>query len=165
MKHAGDEAHLESAASAVLGGQDVLAAGIFSWQKLLGAEMAGSAAGAVGADLLTGSGTAAAVGAAAGGRVAVEATAAANDMTVALLVAVTDDAIHVLDWDGESAGDEVRLFDRATTDVHVSRFGLSRVVKLHDTTTGDEFDLHGTAAPYLAQAKADKVVMHLIAGT
>ncbi|WP_208029589.1 hypothetical protein [Rhabdothermincola sediminis] len=45
--------------------------------------------------------------------------------------------------------------------MYVSRLGLSRVVKLHDAESGETFALDGTAAPFLAQAKADKVVMHL----
>jgi hypothetical protein len=162
VKHAGDESYLQEAASEALGGAEVLAAGIFSWQGLLGAQIAGGTLGAVAADVVSDNPLAPGVGAALGGRAAVEEAAAAEGMTVGVLVAVTADAVVVLDWDGERAGNEVRRFDPEHTDVHVSRFGLSRVVKLHDTESGETFALHGTAAPFLAQAKADKVVMHLL---
>ena len=160
--HASDEAYLEEAARRALPGEEVLAAGIFSWQGLLAAQTAGVVAGAVAGDLLAGAG-ASAVGGAVGGRAAVEATAAAEGMTVALLVALTESAIHVLRWEGDDAGAALRRFDRATTDVHVSKMGLSRILTLHDTATNESFALHGSVAPFSAQSKPDKVVLHLLA--
>ena len=82
-------------------------------------------------------------------------------MTVPLLVAVTDDAIVVMNWTGEAARDVVRRFDRAETEVHVSKLGLSRIVKLRDRD-GEEMELHGSVSPLSAQAKPDKVVLHLL---
>lgn len=163
-RHAGDEEYLEAAARRALADEDVQAAGIFSWQGLLAAQTAGVVAGAVAGDLLAGGGGSA-VGGALGGAAAVEAAAASQGMSVALLVAVTADAIHVLRWEGDEAGQEVRRFDRATTDVHVSKMGLSRVLTLHDTATNEAFALHGSVAPFSAQSKPDKVVLHLLAGS
>jgi hypothetical protein len=159
MNHAADLQFLESAARTALG-EPVMAAGIFSWQDLLEASMVGGTAGAVGAGML--SDNLAAVGAVVGGRVAVESKAAANGMTTRLLVTVTADTIYVLNWLGDHAGDVVHRFDRATTEVHISKFGLSRILRLHDTASGEELELHGTAAPYLGQTKADKTVLHLL---
>jgi hypothetical protein len=160
-QHAGDEAYLEAAAGRALPGVDVQAAGIFSWQGLLAAQTAGVVTGAVAGDLLAGSGGSV-VGGVAGGRAAVQAAAATQGMTVALLVVVASEAIHVLRWEGDEAGGEVRRFERATTDVHVSKVGLSRVLTLHDTTTNEAFALHGSVAPFSAQSKPDKVVLHLL---
>jgi len=159
--HASDEAYLEEAARRALPGEEVVAAGIFSWQGLLAAQTAGVAAGAVAGNLLAGTG-ASAVGGAIGARAAVEAAAAAEGMTVALLVVVTPGAIHVLRWDGDAPGAALRQFDRTTTDVHVSKMGLSRIVTLHDTATNEAFALHGSVAPFSAQSKPDKVVLRLL---
>jgi hypothetical protein len=161
VQHASDEAFLESAASAALGGGEVLAAGIFSWDGLMVAQAVGTVAGGIGGDLV-GGGAGSVVGGVAGGRAAVEATAAAKGMTVALLVAVTGDLIAVFNWSGAAAGDEVRRFDRAATDVHVSKMGLSRIVTLRDTTSGEAIELHGSVSPISAQSKPDKVVLHLL---
>ncbi len=162
MNHAADLRFLESAASAALGGDRVLAAGIFSWQGLLAASMVGGTAAAIGGDLLSNNMAVSGVAAVAGGRVAVEEAAAQNGMTTRLLVTVTADTIYVLNWLGDRAGEVVHRFDRATTDVHISKFGLSRILRLHDTASGEELELHGTAAPYLGQTKADKTVLHLL---
>ena len=159
--HAGDEAYLEEAAGRALPGDEVMAAGIFSWQGLLAAQAAGVAAGAVAGDLLGGGGGSA-VGGALGGQAAAEAAAAAEGTTVALLVAVTPGAIHVLRWEGDAPGAVLRRFDRTTTDVHVSKMGLSRILTLHDTATNEAFALHGSVAPFSAQSKPDKVVLHLL---
>ncbi|MFN8039061.1 MAG: hypothetical protein U0Q07_07615 [Acidimicrobiales bacterium] len=160
--HAGDEAYLEEQARQALPGDEVMAAGIFSWQGLLPAQAVGVAAGAIAGDLLGGGGGSA-VGGALAGRAAVEAAASAEGMTVALLVVVTPDAIHVLRWEGNAPGAALRRFDRTTTDVHVSKMGLSRILTLHDTTTNEAFALHGSVAPFSAQSKPDKVVLHLLA--
>lgn len=162
-KHAGDEEYLEAAAVAALGDEPVLAAGIFSWAGLMAAQMAGTAGGGLAADVIAGGSAGAdVVGAVVGGRAAVEATAAAEGMTVALLVAVTEASIHVLRWEGEAAGAELHRFDRATTHVHVSKMGLSRIVKLEDDASGASFELHGSVAPFSVQSKPDKLVMHLL---
>ncbi|MBM3658414.1 MAG: hypothetical protein FJW95_02780 [Actinobacteria bacterium] len=161
MAHAGDEAYLEESARRALPGEAVEAAGIFSWQGLLVAGTVGVAAGATAGDLLAGGGGEA-VGAALGYRAAVEAAAASQGMTVRLLVVVTPDSVRVLRWEGDDAGAEVRRFDRATTDVHVSKMGLSRILTLHDTVTNESFALHGSVAPFSVQSKPDKVVLHLL---
>ncbi len=159
--HAGDEAYLLEAARRALPEDEVVTAAIFSWQGLLAAQTAGVAIGAAAGNLLAGAGTAA-VGGALGARAAVEAAAAAEGMTVPLLVVVTSDAVHVLRWEGDAPGAELRRFDRTTTDVHVSKMGLSRILTLHDTFTNEAFALHGSVASFSAQSKPDKVVLHLL---
>lgn len=163
MKHAGDEAYLEQAAAVALGGEEVLAAGLCSWQDLLAAEVAGAAVGGVAGSALAGSGAAGGVGASLGAYAATREMASANGMTVALLMAVTASTISVFNWDGDQVGVLVSSFDRATTDVRISRMGLSRVIHLHDTAAGTEMAFHTSVSPISAQSKPDKVVLHLLA--
>lgn len=163
MKHAGDEEYLVDAAKTALGDEQVLAAGIFGWQDLVKAQLVGGMTGATAGDVAGGGPLGAGVGAGVGSYVAKEAMAREHGMTPALLGVVTSSAIKVLNWDGEAAGDEVISFDRSSTDVHISRMGLSRIIHLHDTTSGGEIKLHATAAPYLSQSKPDKLVLHLLA--
>lgn len=163
MKHAGDEDYLTEAAAAGLDGEEVLAAGIFGWQDLLLGQVVGSTVGAVGTGTVTGSGLAAGAAAGLGGRLVKQEMAAEAGMTLELLVAVTPSAIRVLNFDGDKAEDQVVAFERETTDVHVSKLGLSRIVRLHDRSSDAKIELHATAAPFLAQSKADKVVLHLLA--
>lgn len=87
MSHKGDEAYLEEAAADALGGGvEVLAAGIFGWEDLMGAQIAGGIVGGVAADAVAPSSGAAgdlagAAGAAIGGHTAKEAMAEAHGMT------------------------------------------------------------------------------------
>jgi len=163
MSHAGDEAFLVGAAETALPGQEVLAAGIFSWQELSKAMVVGTVGGSMGAEALTGSGMAGAVGAGVGAHMATEAMAKANGMTVGLLVAVTAAQIHVFNWEDAAAAEHVRLFDRATTAVQVTKFGLSRHVQLQDSASGQELLLHASVSPISVTSKPDKVVLHLLA--
>jgi hypothetical protein len=164
MKHAGDEDYLQEAASRALGDEEVLAAGIFGWEDLVWAQIVGGTAAGVGAGV-AGGGTAGAIATGIGGYAAKEAMAAAHGMTLELLGVVTASAIRILNWEGDEAGKEILTFDRRTSDVHISRMGLSRIIHLHDTASGAEIKLHATAAPYLPQSKPDKVVLHLLAAT
>jgi hypothetical protein len=129
------EERLVHAAGVALEGEVVIAAGIFGWQDLLKAQAAGGT----------------------------RAGATARGMTAQLLVAVTALAISMFNWDGRAAGRPVIAFDRATTDVRVSRMGLSRIVKLRDRAGGVEISLQATVAPYLAQSKPDKHVLQALA--
>jgi hypothetical protein len=160
---AASEEQLVAAARTVLG-DGVLAAGIFGLQDLVYAQAAGVVAGGTVGGFVGPSPGADALGAAVGGRLAVEAAAAALGVTPALLVAVTDDTVHVCNWNADdTAGDEVARFDRSTVHVTVRKFGLSRIVTLDEPSTGASFNLHATAAPFLKQAKADAVVLALLA--
>ena len=163
MSTAASEEALVAAAQASLG-DGVRAAGIFGLQDLVYAQAAGTVAGSALGGFVGPSPAADAVGALVGGRMAVEAAAAALGVTPALLVAVTDDTVHVCNWNGDdTAGDEVARFDRSTVHVTVRKFGLSRIVTLEEPSTGASFNLHATAAPFLKQAKADAVVLSLLA--
>ena len=48
------------------------------------------------------------------------------------MVAVTADAVHLLDWDGEATGPEIRPLDRARLDTEVRHLGASFFVTLTD---------------------------------
>ena len=105
--HYNDEAFLSAAASAALGGEAVVAAGIFSWAGLSAAYAVGGTVGrrCVGGDRLGRHRRARRSGRGSPRR---RGDGAARGETVPLVVAVTADAVHVLDWDGEIAGPEVR---------------------------------------------------------
>lgn len=162
MSTSASEEALVAAAQATLG-DGVRAAGIFGLQDLVYAQAAGTVAGSALGGFVGPSPTADALGALVGGRMAVEAAASALGVTPALLVAVTDDAVHVCNWERDAtAGREVARFDRTTLHVTVRKFGLSRIVTLEEPSTGAALNLHATAAPFLAQAKADAVVLALL---
>jgi hypothetical protein len=163
MRHTSDEAGLVADAEAVLG-EHVVAAGMFGFQSLLGAQMVGGTVGAVGLSSAFGAG-AGAVGAGLGGLLATKAAAADQGATVKLIVAVTARKIHVLRWGRDPDPERViRSFDRATTTVDVSRFGLSRIVSLSDAATGDHVELHASVAPYARQSAPDKDVLAVLTG-
>ena len=162
MSTSASEEALVAAARTVLG-DGVRAAGIFGLQDLVYAQAVGTAAGSALGGFVGPSPAADAVGALVGGRMAVDAAAEALGFTPALLVAVTDDAVHVCNWEhADTPGREVGRFDRTTMHVTVKKFGLSRIVTLEEPSTGAELRLHATAAPFLAQAKADAVVLALL---
>jgi hypothetical protein len=163
MKHAGDEQYLTDAARRALDGEEVLAAGVFGWQDLVAGQIAGAVAGGIASGAVTDSIGVGAIATGLGARAGTEAMAAAHGTTMALLVAVTPDHVRVLNWDGEQPGPVRWSFERATTEVHVSRLGLSKLLRLRDPAAGDDLTLHAAAAPYLAQSKPDKVVLHLLA--
>ncbi|WP_368497006.1 hypothetical protein [Herbiconiux sp. A18JL235] len=144
---------------------EVLAAGVFGLADLVFAEALGLAAGSV-----VGSGDGdsgalgAGLGAALGGLAATKAAAEAQGVTVQLLVAVTDDTIHVLNRDtGGRLRTEVASFPRATTRATVEKVGLSRHLTLTDSATGTSIRLHGSTAWISAQAQGDKLVLELLA--
>ena len=159
-----DEATLVAEAERVLAAErpddvEVLAAGVFGLQDLVYAQAAGNVAGGLLADGATG-----AVAAGVGGRIAKEAAADAAGVTLQLLVAVTPSTISVLNRDpGSGLAPVVLELPRSSTEVTIKRFGLSRLVHLHDLDSGAEVTLHASAAPFRAQSKADAVVLHLLA--
>lgn len=159
MGHHSDQDALVAAAEAALGGP-VLAAGIFGWQDLVRAQVAGGTVGALAGGTLGGTGSA--LGAAVGGRAAKEVIAEANDLTLELLVVVTESAIDLFNFADGQAGRHVGSWSRETTEVKVDHLGLSRVVHLDDTASGHRITLHATVAPFRPQSRADKAVLDLL---
>ncbi|MBK5287750.1 MAG: hypothetical protein JJE46_04705 [Acidimicrobiia bacterium] len=162
MQKTSDEQGLIQNAQAVLGDERVLAAGTFALQDLVYAQAAGLTAGGLLAESLPGAADAAASVAAS--RTAVKAAAAAQGVTVKLIVAVTDAHIYVMKWGPEPTNDRiVHTFGRATTAVKITKFGLSRVVHLEDSSTGEEVELHASVARWTRQSGPDKHVLELLA--
>jgi hypothetical protein len=160
-----DEQALIADARSVIGdGEEVLAAGIFGLQddyaKLA---VAGVATGAATTALHV---TDPVAGGVAFG-VATHETRRLNaeglGLTVRMLVAVTADTIHILDRTELGATTrELMRFDRATTAVQVTKFGLSRQVNLADAGAGTSIGLTGSAAFYVPETGGDKLVLHLL---
>ncbi len=158
-----DETDLIAEAEAVLGSDDpVLSAGIFGLKDdYVEAGAAMVAGGAVGD--VVGDSTTSALGSVAALHMSREVRASEQGVTVRMLVAVTATRIHVLDWKtGSGPTGELRSFDRATTAVQITKFGLSRHLALHDTATGQDLTLTGSTAFYINESKGDKLVLHLL---
>lgn len=155
---------LVSKATAILGrDQQVLAAGIFGLKDNYAAVGMGTATGAVVGDAVLDSPLAGAVGGAAAMHATRSAVAASKGLTVRMLVAVTAEHIRVLDWvTGSGPTKELLSFDRSTTDVKITKFGLSRHVVLHDSATGQSVALSGSTAPFASESKGDKAVLRLL---
>jgi hypothetical protein len=156
------EADLVEAARALLGDEEILAAGVFGLQDDYAAlAVAGVASGVATEALEIASPTldaAAGVGAMHATR---KAVAASKGLTVAMLVAVSASTIHVLSWEGGRADRELMAFDRASSTVQVTKFGLSRHLNLADET-GQGVGLTGSTAFFSAVSAGDKLVLHLL---
>lgn len=155
-----DENELIAEAERILGGDPpVVAAGYFGLKDLFAAQVAGATAGAAAGKLAADGGVGAGVGAALGGAAAVKAFAESQGVTVQLLVALTEQSIHVLNRDtGGRLPERVVSFDRHTATVHISKVGLSRMVEISDDS-GARIELHGTALPLSQLSKGDKAVL------
>ncbi len=165
-KNSQDELLAESARK-IGGTAPVLAAGIFGLKSLVVAQVAGMAGAQVvsdasGLSAVGGSltdGIAAGLGAAA----ATKAYAESQGVTVQLILAVTEKNLYILNRDtNDRLAELVMDFDRATCEVTISKFGLSRFIKLTDPASGEEIELHGSTGPFSSLAKADAVVLHLL---
>ena len=161
-----DEQALIADATKVLGGgEEVLAAGIFGLQddyaKLAVAGVAtGAATGALDVTNPVAGGVAFGVATHETRRLNAES----QGFTVRMLVAVTSSAIHILDRTELGATTrELLRFDRATTAVQVTKFGLSRHLNLADEKAGTSIGLVGSAAFYVPETAGDKLVLHLLA--
>jgi len=156
------EAELLDAAQQFLGGsENVVAAGVFGLQDNYAAVMAGGlAAGAI-ADTLPGGAVTDGVLAGAGVHAARSLNADAKGVSVRMLVAVTEQSIHLLSLSATGSTPERALmtFARATTHCEVSKFGASRHVKLSDSATRQEIGLTGSAAFFSAYAEGAKAVL------
>lgn len=144
----------------MLPGQSVEAAGVFGMQdnQLLvgGAAIIGSdVAQDLGAD--TGVQAVAAAGAVHAAR---EANAAAHGLSVAMLVVVCPDRIHLFEWDHQQgAGRGLAVFDRATTTITVTKFGASRRLTLRDNSSGVSCPLTGSVGVLSTYRKGAKAVL------
>jgi hypothetical protein len=165
MGHDNSSEGLADEAGRVLGGTEVVqAAGIFGLQDLMAAQMVGNVAGGVGAGALGAGVGVDAVAVGLGGLAAKKAAAAAQGVTLQLIVAVTDQHLYVLNRDAEGRlPDVVASFDRATAHVQVSKFGLSRIITITSPDGNESITLHGSTGPFSSFAKADAVVLHLLA--
>ena len=161
-----DEQELKQEAAQIIGtGEEILAAGIFGLQddyaKIAVAGVAtGGAAAALDIDGPM------AQGAMAAGTIheARRASAEKSGVTVRMLVAITPTTIHVLDRTelGKTTR-ELMCFDRATTAVQITKFGLSRHLNLADDALDRRIGLTGSTAFFSPEAKGDKLVLHLLA--
>ncbi|SDZ25950.1 hypothetical protein [Herbiconiux ginsengi] len=152
---------IEEARAALGESEEIRVAGIFGLANLVVAQAVGLAAGsaASGVDVAVG----ADVGGGLGAFVATKAAAEAQGVTVQLIVAVNDDTIHVLNRDtGGRLRAEVASFPRATTEVRVEKFGLSRQLTLTEPATGDSIQLHGSVSWIVAQSTGDRLVLDLL---
>lgn len=167
MKHAGDEEYLEQAATTALPGDEVLGAAIFGLQDAIYGQMGGLAAGNMVGDELRHFGAAGDIASlavdVAAMRKGKQMVAKGNGgMTVGLLVSVTSTRIVVFNWDGDAAGDQKASFERATTEVHVKKLGLSKIITLAPTDGSAGLKLHGTTTRPSRQGGPDKLVLHLL---
>jgi hypothetical protein len=160
-----DEETLISDAGKIIGtGEKILAAGIFGLQddyaKIAVAGVAtGTAAAALGAT------SPLAQGAVAGATVheTRRLNAESKGLTTRMLVAVTAQAVHILDrTELGTTTRELMRFDRATTAVQVTKFGLSRHLNLADEGAGTSLGLTGSAALFSPEAAGDKLVLHVL---
>jgi len=158
------EEDLVAEATTSIGGSDqVLAAGVFGLQDLLGVAMVGSAAGGAVGDVV-GGGAGNLAGAVLGGIAAKRAYAESQGMTLQLIVALTAAHIFVLNRDSDGRlPDVVATFDRPTCEVTINKLGLSRIVHLKDGASGETLVLTGTTMPLSQLAKGDQVVVQLLA--
>ncbi len=154
-------------ATAILGHEEpVVAAGIFGLKDNYAAVGAGTAAGATLGQVILDNPVASGVGGAAALHATRSAAAASKGLTVRMLVAVTAGHIRVLDWvTGSGPTKELLSFDRSTTDVKVTRFGLSRHMTLRNPDSGQSVALSGSIAPFVSESKGDKAVLRLLSGS
>jgi hypothetical protein len=85
-------------------------------------------------------------------------------MEVRMVLAVTAQGYHLLDWTAGRCTRELARFPREATHVQISRFGLSRRVRLDDPTSGAAVELTGSVSPISSESRADKGVLALLAG-
>jgi len=142
----------------------VLAAGIFGLQTDYAAIAVAGVAGGVLTGAVTDNPLAMGAGVGVANHVARTAVAEGKGVTVRMLVAVTLESIHILDWvTGSGPTKELLSFERANTEVQITKFGLSRHLNFRDSAAGTSLGLTGSTAPFSAESKGDKLVLHLLA--
>ena len=145
-------------------GEDVLGAGIFGLQDDFAAiAVAGAATGlAVGA-ATSNDPVAGALAAGITVHATRDAVAKSKGLAVRMLVAVTPQRIHILDYpDSGHPSVEYMAFDRATAVIQITKFGLSRHLNLAEPATGQQIGLTGSTAFFSSVAGGDKLVLHLL---
>jgi len=159
------EPGLIEAAAAVLGtGAVVQAAGIFELDPGTLKQIEGLALGQAPGELLGGTVGAivSGIGAFEGMKVADKAGAADEGVTPLVLVAISADSIHILDWSMKAGTSRALLtFPRSTTDVHVTKVALSRHVTFKPES-GQEIKVWGTTASFGKDGEGDKAVVDLL---
>ena len=162
-----DPDELIGKATSILGPEEgVVAAGIFGLKDNYVAVGMGTAAGASLGEAILDNPLASGVAGAAGMHSTRSAIAASKGLTVRMLVAVTAERIRVLDWaTGSGPTKELLAFDRSSTDVKITKFGLSRNLELRDSATGQSLALSGSTAPFVSESKGDKAVLKALSGS
>lgn len=162
-----DPVELIDKATTILGPEEgVLAAGVFGLKDNYVAVGMGTAVGAGVGDAILDNPLASGVGGAAALHATRSALAASQGVTVRMLVAVTPERIRVLDWmTGSGPSRELLSFDRSSTDVTITKFGLSRHVELRDSETDQSLVLTGSTAPFASESKGDKAVLKALSGS
>ena len=156
---------IKDAAEVIGGDEEILAAAIFGLQDDYGKIFVAGVATAATTDALGVDGSMA--HAAAAGATVHEArrlNAEDKGVTVRMLVAVTPSSIHVLDrTELGKTSRELMKFERKTTTVQITKFGLSRKLNLADEADDKRIDLTGSTAVFSPEAAGDKLVLHLLA--
>lgn len=159
-----EQALVDDAVKVIGSAEKVLAAGIFGLQddyaKLA---VAGVATGATAAALDVGDPLANAAAFGVATHETRRLNAESQGLTTRMLVAVTAGTIHILDrTDLGQTTRELLRFERATTAVQVTKFGLSRHINLADESAGQSIGLTGSAAFFSPEAAGDRLVLHLL---
>jgi len=93
-----------------------------------------------------------------------ERAAKKQGLTVAMLIAVTADTIHVLDFPATGEPTQQFMeFDRATSKVKVIWFGMSRRVHIQNADGTRKLRLTGSLAAFSVTSAGAKAVLDLIA--
>ena len=152
---------IEKAQTALGSDHTVIAAGVFGLQDNYKAIFVGGLASSAVADALPGDAMTDGATAAAGVHVTRQVMAENQGVTVRMLVAVTDESIHLfaLGATGFEPKHELLAFNRATTTCEEKKFGASRKLKLTDSASGQEIGLVGSAAFFSPYTEGDKAVL------
>ncbi len=159
-----EQALISDAVNVIGGGEEILAAAIFGLQDdYVKLAVAGVATGAATTALDVTDPLAGGVAFGVATHEARRLNAEGQGLTVRMLVAVTAKAIHILDRTelGKTTCELLR-FDRATTAVQITKFGLSRQLNLADGSAGTSIGLTGSTAIFSPEAAGDKLVLHLL---
>jgi len=125
---------IDQARSVAPAGEEILAAGVFAIQDDYVATALAAIGGSAAAGELLDNSVAEGLGAAAGIRAAREAHAASEGVSLRMLLAVTDSAIHLyrLRATGETPGEELMSFNRSSCEVTLGKFGAAEHIDLRD---------------------------------
>lgn len=92
-----------------------------------------------------------------------DAVARSKGLSVRMLVAVTDEQIHIMDYpESGHPSVEYMVFERNTAVVQITKFGASRHLNLAEPSTGQQLGLTGSTAFFSSVAAGDKMVLHLL---